>query len=78
MARAKKVIGDHLPIGGAVPISILSVGTKDEVIAEVKKEIKDMGAGGGYIMMTSATLEDTPPANIKTMVEACKQYGVYK
>jgi uroporphyrinogen-III decarboxylase len=78
MIRAKKVIGDHLPIGGAVPISTLSVGTKEDVIAEVKKEIKEMGAGGGYIMMTSATIEDTPPANVKTMVETCKQYGVYK
>jgi uroporphyrinogen-III decarboxylase len=76
--RAKKIIGDHLPIGGAVPISTLSVGTKEDVIAEVKKEIKEMGAGGGYIMMTSATLEETPPANVKAMIDACKQYGVYK
>jgi uroporphyrinogen-III decarboxylase len=77
MVRAKKVIGDHLAIGGAVPISTLSVGTKEDVIAEVKKEIKEMGAGGGYIMMTSATIEDTPPANVKAMIDACKQYGVY-
>jgi uroporphyrinogen-III decarboxylase len=78
MVRAKKVIGDHLPIGGAIPISALSVGTKQDVIDEVKKEIKIMGAGGGYIMMTSATIEDTPPVNIKAMIDACKQYGVYK
>ena len=77
MARAKKIIGDHLPIGGAVPISTISVGTKQDVIDEVKKEIKVMGGGGGYIMMTSATIEDTPPVNIKAMIDACKQYGVY-
>jgi uroporphyrinogen-III decarboxylase len=77
MARAKKLIGNHLPIGGAIPISILSVGTKQEVIDEVKKEIKIMGEGGGYIMMTSATIEDTPPVNVKTMIDSCKQFGKY-
>ena len=51
MARAKKIIGNHHSIGGNMPISVLSVGTKEEIIAEVKKEIKIMGEGGGYIMM---------------------------
>jgi uroporphyrinogen-III decarboxylase len=76
--RAKKLVGNKHSIGGAVPISTLSVGTKQEVIDEVKKEIKILGAGGGYIMMTSATLEDVKPENVKTMIDACKQYGVYK
>jgi uroporphyrinogen-III decarboxylase len=78
MVRVKKIIGNHFAIGGNVPISTLSLGTRDDVIAEVKKEIKECGAGGGYIMMTSATMEDTPPANVKAMIDACKQYGVYK
>jgi uroporphyrinogen-III decarboxylase len=78
MVKVKKTIGNRMPIGGAIPISTLSVGTKEDVIAEVKKEIKECGAGGGYIMMTSATMEDTPAANVKAMIDACKQYGVYK
>jgi uroporphyrinogen-III decarboxylase len=78
MARVKKVLGDHLPIGGNFPISILAVGTKEEVAAETKKQIDISAAGGGYIMMTGATVENIPPENVKTMVDTAKEYGVYK
>ncbi len=77
IVRAKKLIGNRHAIGGAIPISLLSIGTKEDIIAEVKKEIKIMGEGGGYIMSTSATLEDVPAENVKTMINACKQYGGY-
>jgi len=76
--NAKKLVGNKHAIGGAIPISVLNVGTKDDVIAEVKKEIDIFGKDGGYIMMTSATMEETPGDNVKTMINTCKQFGVYK
>jgi uroporphyrinogen-III decarboxylase len=78
MVKVKKTIGNRMPIGGNFPISTLSVGTKEDVTAEVKKQLKESAAGGGYIMMTSATLEETPAANVKAMIDGCKQFGVYK
>ena len=77
MARAKKVLSGKCAIGGNVPISVLAVGTKDDVIAEVKKQLKISAADGGYIMMTGATMEDIPPVNVKAMINSCKEYGVY-
>lgn len=77
MVKVKKLLGDKMPIGGNVPIATLSVGTKEDVVEEVKKEIKECAEGGGYIMMTSATIEDTPVENVRAMIEACKQYGAY-
>ena len=78
MVKVKKTIGNRMPIGGNFPISTLSLGTKDEVTAEVKKQLKQSADGGGYIMMTSATMEETPAANVKAMIDGCKQFGVYK
>ena len=78
MVRVKKLLGDHLPIGGNLPSSLLSVGKAEEIKAAVKKLINDCGKGGGYIMMTGATIEDVNPANVKTFIDATKEYGVYK
>ena len=78
MVRVKKLLGDCLPIGGNLPSSLLSVGKTEEIKAAVKKLINDCGKGGGYIMMTGATIEDVNPANVKTFIDATKEYGVYK
>ncbi|MGD1119494.1 MAG: uroporphyrinogen decarboxylase family protein [Dehalococcoidales bacterium] len=78
MVRVKKLLGKRLPIGGNMPISTLSVGTQDEIKAAVKKLMNECAAGGGYIMMTGATIEDIPGANVKTFIDASKEYGVYK
>jgi uroporphyrinogen-III decarboxylase len=78
MVRVKKLLGDHLPIGGNLPISILSVGTQADIKAAVKKLMNECAPGGGYIMMTGATIEDIPGANVKTFIDASKEYGVYK
>jgi uroporphyrinogen-III decarboxylase len=61
-----------------MPISTLAVGKPEDVRAAVKKLINDCAKGGGYIMMTGATVENVPPENVKTMIDACKEYGVYK
>jgi uroporphyrinogen-III decarboxylase len=78
MVRVKKLLGDHLPIGGNMPITVLSVGTQAEIKAAVKKLMDDCAKGGGYIMMTGATIEDIPGVNVKTFIDASKEYGVYK
>jgi uroporphyrinogen-III decarboxylase len=77
MAKAKKVLDGVSAIGGNMPISTLAVGTTDDVKNAVKKLINDCAKGGGYIMMTGAVVENIPPANVKMMIDACKEYGVY-
>jgi uroporphyrinogen-III decarboxylase len=77
MAEAKKLLGDVCCIGGNMPIATLSIGTPDDVKANIKKLINSCAKGGGYIMMSGAVIENVPPANVKAMIDATKEYGVY-
>jgi uroporphyrinogen-III decarboxylase len=78
MAEAKKILGDVACIGGNMPIATLSVGTPQDVRNSVKKLIADCAKGGGYIMMSGAVIENVPPDNVRTMIDATKEYGIYK
>jgi uroporphyrinogen-III decarboxylase len=78
MAKAKEILGDVACIGGNMPIALLSVGTPQDIRNAAKKLIADAGKDGGYIMMSGAVIENAPPANVKAMIDATKEYGVYK
>jgi len=78
MARVKKVLGPVCCIGGNVPQSLLDTGTVDEVKAHIKGLINTCGKSGGYIVMTGASFDWTRPENVKAMIDATKEYGVYK
>jgi len=78
MARVKKIMGNVACIGGNLPLSILSVGTKQQIKDEVKKLIKTCGKDGSYIMINGAVIDDVNPENVRTMIQATKEYGIYK
>jgi uroporphyrinogen-III decarboxylase len=78
MVEAKRLLGDVACVGGNMSIATLSVGTPDDVKAAIKKLINDCAKGGGYIMMSGAVIENAPPANVKMMIDATKEFGVYK
>jgi hypothetical protein len=77
MAEAKKLLGDISCIGGNMSIATLAVGTTQDVKDSVKKLVNDCAKGGGYIMISGAVIENVPPANVKMMIDATKEYGVY-
>jgi uroporphyrinogen decarboxylase len=57
--------------GGVGSQSILPFGTPDQIRAEVKKLVTEMGKGGGYILgPAKSVLADTPPANFAALVES--------
>ncbi len=78
MARVKKVLGPVCCIGGNVPQSLLDTGSVDDVKAHIKGLINTCGKGGGYIVMTGASFDWTRPENVKAMIDATAEYGVYK
>lgn len=62
--------------GGLGSQSILPYGTPDQIRAEVRKLVEEMGKGGGYILGSSkAILADTPPANFAACLESFLQYS---
>lgn len=77
MAVAKKVLGDRCCISGNVPTSLLTTGTAAETKDYCRKLIETCAPGGGFILAGGANIDTGISENLKAMVEAAKEYGVY-
>ena len=78
MARAKRILGDKCCIMGNVPTSLLVTGTAQEVKNYCRNLIEVCGPGGGYILCPGASSDEAKVENLKAMVAAAKEYGVYR
>jgi uroporphyrinogen-III decarboxylase len=78
MARAKEVLGDNACIAGNLPVSVLYTGTPQEVKEGCRRLIGICAPGGGYILTASAAMNQGSPDNLRAMMEAAKEYGVYQ
>jgi hypothetical protein len=78
MARAKKVVGGNCCIQGNLPSSLMVTGSPKDVKEYSKKLIETCGAGGGYVLAAGCTAENPRLDNLRAMVEAAKEYGVYR
>jgi uroporphyrinogen-III decarboxylase len=78
MKEAKKTIGDICCIVGNVPTSIVMKGTVPQVKDACRKLIEDCAPGGGYILGGGASADTAPMENLQAMMDAAKEYGVYK
>ncbi|MFC2011712.1 uroporphyrinogen decarboxylase family protein [Chloroflexota bacterium] len=78
MATAKKVLGGNCCIAGNVPSSLISTGKPQDIKEYCRKLIEVCGRGGGYILSAGSSVDSAPPENIRVMMEAAKEYGVYK
>jgi len=70
-SELKAEFGDVLTFHGGLDIqTVLSPGTPDDVRAEVRRLIADLGAGGGFILSpTNSITPETPVDNIIAMYE---------
>ena len=59
-------------------LSLLSLGTPQEVKEYAKELIDTAGKGGGYIMANGAFFDRAKAENLKVMVDFTKEYGVYE
>jgi hypothetical protein len=78
MAKAKEALGDVSCIGGNMPLSILQLGTVQEVKDYVLRLIHSAGNKGGFILMNGAAIDDAKAENLKAMIDAVKAFGKYK
>lgn len=76
--RAKEILGDVACIMGNIPTSLLCTGTPAQVKDHCRQLIETAGNGGGYIMAPGATADDSKIENLTAMMEAVREYGVYK
>lgn len=77
MAAAYKALGNNCCLTGNVPASLLSTGTPEAIKENCRKLIETCGQNGGYILNTGCQVDYAPPENMRAMMEAAKQYGVY-
>jgi uroporphyrinogen-III decarboxylase len=78
MADAKRIVGQTCCISGNVPSSIMLTGTAGEVKEYCRKLIETCAKGGGYILSGGASMTEAKPENLRAMMEAAKEYGIYK
>ncbi len=77
--RLKAEFGDRVCFWGGVDSQhVLPNGTTEDVKAEVKRRIRDLAPGGGYILGAVHNIQpDVPVENIIALYEAGKEYGRY-
>lgn len=75
----KREFGTKLSFWGAIDSQhVLPNGTKEEVKSEVRRRIKDLASGGGYILSAVHNIQPgVPVENIIAMYEAGREYGQY-
>jgi uroporphyrinogen-III decarboxylase len=78
MAKAKQVLGKDCSLEGNVPSSLLCTGSPAEVREYCRKLIEICAPGGGYILNAGALPEFPKLENLKAMVAAAHEYGVYR
>ena len=77
--KLKTEFGDRLTFWGAIDTHhVLPHGNPEEVREEVRRRIRDLGPGGGYVLCPVHNVQpDVPPENVVAMYEAGFQLGRY-
>ena len=76
----KERYGDRLVFwgGGVDTQKVLPQGTTEDVRAEVRRRIRDLAPGGGYVAAAVHCIQpDVPPANITAMCDEVLRAGAY-
>ncbi|MEE9612493.1 MAG: cobalamin-dependent protein [Desulfatiglandales bacterium] len=79
IVEVKKKWGDKLCLIGNLNLdSTLTLGSPEDVQAEVYERIRTIGPGGGYMVSSSNSVTDyVPLANMKAMIDATFEFGRY-
>ena len=76
--RAKKVLHGHLCLMGNLHPGLLASGSPAEVADQCERLIKEVGAGGGFILAGACEIPvNTPIENLKTLKESVDRFGWY-
>lgn len=77
--HVKAVFGRELCLFGNIDVAgVLSAGDPDEVRADVREHIDRLADGGGYVVSSSHSIQDSvPPENFRAMLDAVLSHGAY-
>lgn len=78
LKKVKELVGDRLALCGNVHCGMLHNGTKEQVIEDSRRALRDGMPGGGFFFCTSNTpFKGMPLENYLTMLDVRKQFGRY-
>lgn len=78
--KLKKEFGDKITFwgGGCDTQKVLPFGTIDEIQEEVKRRIKDLSPGGGFVFTPVHNIQyDVSPKKISMLYDTAREYGRY-
>ena len=74
----KRQFGGQLAFLGAIDIQQALPGSRQDVIQEVQRRIRQLAPGGGYILAPANHVQpDVPPENLVTLFQAAREHGRY-
>jgi uroporphyrinogen-III decarboxylase len=76
--KAKEVLGDTACLCGGPPGPMMNFGTPEDIKKYTKNLIEVVGEGGGFLIDPAIPIITAPEENIKALVEAVHEYGVYR
>lgn len=78
-ARLKREFGRHVTFNGGIDTRwVLPRGSVKDVRDEVRRRIRDLAPGGGYIASAVHCIQpDVPPENVVAMCDEVREYGRY-
>lgn len=77
MKTAKNALKDVACISGNIPNLLFAKGSPGDIKEYTKKLIDTCGDGGGYIMDTSALLDEAKVENVQAWFDTTRNYGKY-
>ncbi len=78
LGKIKQTFGDRLVFWGAVDIKKAMTGSQQAVTDEVRRRIRELGPGGGYVIAPANHLQpDVPAENVVALARAAHEYGRY-
>jgi hypothetical protein len=77
IATVKEVVGSTICVCGNMPVSLLQMGTPEQVRELTRQQIKAAGKDGGFIMCCKGVLDEANPELVKVWAEATHEYGCY-
>jgi len=78
IVELKQKKGDDFCLVGNVDVDLLSRGSRDQIVTEVKRLLKNVAPGGGYCLGSGNTVpEYVPLENYLAMIETVHRLGSY-
>jgi len=73
--KAKQILSGHMCIMGDVPASLLTLGSRDDVVAYCRNLIDVVGRDNGFILSSGCSVPiDAKPENVRALIDTAKTY----